>query len=835
MVKNTLLGFMVAASCLLGRPALAQVAEDPDLPPGPGQKLDKLEFMRAREDHFALLRGVPHFQDHDPRLAALRQMRAQEAEQPLIDPTFWTQIGPAPIPNGQTQAPSSAVSGRTVAIAVHPTNPNIVYSGAAQGGVYRSLDGGLNWTAIFDSADTLAIGALALAPSNPEILYVGTGEPNGSADSFFGVGVYRIDNASTTANLVGPINPPVATGVPGTTAFTGRAISRILVHPTDAAIIFVSTFTGTGSNPSNGSVGFTVPPLAMRGIYRSTNATSANPAFTKLTVTTAGSVPPDTSGDITISDMVFDPADPNVIVTWVLDAAVTAGAGGLYRTTNALAANPVFTQLVVTTTTTARGELAANRVGGVTNMWAATGESNGRLRRSTDGGATWSGFQTGGVNFCNPQCFYDIAIAAHPTTANTIHLGGSPTVVQQRSTDGGSTFTTNGQTAAGLHVDTHAIVYAPSDPNVMYFGSDGGIWRSSDSGTTWTSRNNTGYHATQFQGLTLHPIDREFMLGGTQDNGTEFKQPDGSWIRTDGGDGGYALIDQNATDTVTVQQYHTYFNNATQIGFARRTVTTGTGGWSGLLGCSGGVSNNGVPCNPTAVLFYAPIALGPGTPQTVYIGSDILYRSPNTGTTMTAVSQLLQAGQAISTIAIAPTNDNFRIAGLRNGQVFAVTDGSSTMTNVTAAAMPDPHPADGNQRRAVTRAVFHPTDPNTAYVSFAGYGIAAGEHVWKTTNLSSGATWAPAGAGIPDVPVNSLVIDPGQPNNLYAATDIGVYASTNGGTSWFPYSEGLPRVAVFDLAIQANHRVLRIATHGRGIWERVPIAVPVELQGFEIK
>jgi hypothetical protein len=838
MTRTGLFGFVVASMCLAGTSLAQQELEEPDLPPPSlGIKVDKLSFMRAREDHIDLVRGVPHFQDHDPRVAALQEMAAQEAAKALIDPTFWTQIGPAPLPVGATTN-----NGRTVAIAIHPSNPDIVYVGAAQGGVYRSLDGGANWTAIFDSAASLAIGALALAPTNPEILYVGTGEPNGSADSFFGVGLYRIDNASTTANLVGPINPPVATGVPGTTAFTGRAVSRILVHPTNPDIIFVSTFTGQSGNPSGGSVGFTVPPLAMRGIYRSTNATTASPTFEKLTVTSAGSVPPDTTGDVTISDMVFDPADPNVIVTWVLDSAATAGAGGVYRTTNALAPAPAFTQLVTTITTAARGELTANRVGGVTRMWAATGESNGRLRRSTDGGATWSAPlpgaspTTGGVNFCNPQCFYDIAVAAHPTVADTLLLGGSPQLVSGRSTNAGDTFQAF---SAGLHVDTHAIVYAPSDPTVVYFASDGGIWRSSDSGSTWLSRNNASYHAMQFQSIALHPTDREFMLGGTQDNGTEFKLPDGSWVRADGGDGGYALIDQNTTSTTTVTQYHTYFNQiGTQIGFVRKLTTTpAVGSWGGLLGCSGAVSTNGMGCAPSAVLFYAPIALGPGSPdQTIYMGTDTLWRSPDRGTTMTAASQQLVAGQAIVTIAISPVNDNVRIVGTRNGRVFRVTDGSATMVDVTAAAMPDPHPLDPNQRRAVTRAIFHPTDPDTAWVSFGGYGVPANEHVWKTTNLSANPpTWTASGVGIPDVPVNSMTIDPAQPNNVYVATDIGVYASSNAGTSWFPYSESLPRVAVFDIAIQATQRVLRIATHGRGIWERVPLPVPVELQGFEVK
>ncbi|MET0554075.1 MAG: hypothetical protein ABW221_13620 [Vicinamibacteria bacterium] len=834
MMKKRLVWALLTAfvSTSVPAPAFADDDEREDADVPSFSKIDKAEYRRLREEYFTLVRGVPHFQAYEPRSRAIREMAAQEAATASIDPAFWTPIGPAPIPQG-----SFPVSGRTISIAVHPANPDIVYVGTAQGGLYRTLDGGVNWTPIFDSAMSLAIGALALAPSNPEILYVGTGEPNGSADSFFGVGLYRIDNASTTANLTGPINPAVTTGVAGTTAFTGRAVSRILVHPTNAATIFVATFTGSSGNPSAGSLGFTVPPLAMRGVYRSTDATSASPTFTKLTVTSAGSVPPDTTGDVTISDLVMDPGDPNVIVAWVLDSALTVGSGGIYRTVNALAPSPTFTQLLVTTTTAARGELTANRVGGVTNMWAATGESNGRVRRSTDGGATWSAFLAGGVNFCNPQCFYDIAVAAHPNVANTVHLGGSPTLVQARSTDGGATFTTNGATAAGLHVDTHVIAYAPSDTNIMYFGSDGGIYRSSDSGTTWTSRNNTQFHATQFQSLALQPTDREFMIGGTQDNGTIFRQPDGSWIRTEGGDGGYTLIDQNAADVTNVTMYHTFFNNATQIGFARKlTAVPPTGGWAGF-GC-GFPNPNGILCNPTAVLFYAPIALGPGNPQTIYMGSDTVWRSANQGATMTAVSQVLVSGQAVTTVAISPANDDFRIAGTRNGRVFmSNTPGATTMTDVTGPGMPLPNPADTALRRPVARALFHPTDPNTAWVAFGGYGVTTGHHIWKTNNLSGGAaTWFPAGFGIPDVPVNSMTIDPAAPFTLYAATDIGVWASQDGGINWVPYSESLPRVSVFDIAFQNSApRVLRIATHGRGIWERTPLPTPVEVQSFEIK
>lgn len=807
---------------------------DPDLPPHM-QFADKEAFMRAREEHLALMRGMPAFLPYNPRLRALQELAELELRTPRIDPAFWTQIGPAPIPNGQTQAPQNPVSGRTVAIAVHPTNPDIVYVGAAQGGVYRSLDGGANWTPIFENAMSMAIGSLALAPSNPEILYVGTGEPNGSQDSFFGVGLYRIENASTTATLVGPINPPVATGIPGTDCFTGRAISQVLVHPTNPDIIFVSTYTGTGTNPGQ-VMGFDIPPLALLGLYRSTNATSGSPTFEKLTVTQSGSIPPDTTGNARIRDIVFDPADPNVLVAWVYGAA-TAGNGGIYRTTNALAPSPTFTQVVVSQTADTPGELTANRVGGITRMWAATGELNGRVRRSTDGGATWSAPLAGGQNFCNPQCFYDIAIAAHPTIANNVHLGGSPAVVHSRSTDGGDTFQSF---SAGLHVDTHAIEYAPSNPNVMYFGSDGGIWQSTDEGLTWLARNNTSYHATQFQSIAVHPTDREFLIGGTQDNGTEFKQPDGSWIRTDGGDGGYSLIDQNAVDTTNVTMYHTYFNTTTSMGFARKfTTVPPVGNWQ-AVGCPGFGIPNGITCPSQSVLFYAPMTLGPGNPNTVYFGSDQLWRSADTGTTMTSVSQVLSPGAtgAVVSIGISRQNDNVRIAGTRNGRLFATTTGANPIPEHTSAAMPKPHPNDPNQRRAITSVVVDPTNINVAYAAFGGYGVAAGQHIWKTTNLSGGPNdWFPSGNGIPDVPVNTMVIDPAAPFTIYAGTDIGVFVTQDGGNSWVPYTTGMPRVTVFSLTFQnaAGQRVLRAGTHGRGVWERTPLDVPVTLQGVEVK
>lgn len=815
----------VAVLAQMGVAAFAQVADndgDADLPPF-ASGFDKEAYLRARGEEEALRRGLPHFLPYEPRPLAIQQMEAmQRSLRPEVAIPTWNQLGPNPIPNGQVEGDGVfPVSGRVSAIAVDPGNADVVYVGAAQGGIYRSINGGTSWTQIFDAAESLAIGALALAPSDPSILYVGTGESALSANSFFGVGVYRIDNAATTADLSGPFNPPVVTGVIGTTAFTGRAISEIVVHPTDPATIFVSTTAGVGGNPHGGSIGFTVPPLGMLGLYRSTDATAAAPSFTKLTVANGVSVPPDTSGNLPITDIAIDPTDASRLVAWVY-GAVGAANGGLYLSTDALAPTPTFVQTLVTTTANARGELAGNRVGATVTFYLANGEGGtGRLRRSIDGGLTWSGF-LGAVGFCGGQCFYDIAVDVHPTNADILNVGGSPALIAGRSIDGGTTFTTNATSAVGVHVDTHTIAIADSNPAVVYIGTDGGVWRSNDSGLTWTSLNNIDFHATQFQSLALHPTDRQFLIGGTQDNGTQFLRPDGTWFRADFGDGGYALIDQSASDTTTVTMYHTYFNQFSAMGFGRVLATADAtdNGWT-VFGCGFGGINNGITCNASAVQFYAPMALGPGSPNTVYFGSDRLYRSADAGVTMPPVSQVLISGQSITTIGVGPANDNVRIVGLRNGKLYGTSSGANPLLDITAAGMPVPNPADAQARRPVTRAVIDRGNAEIAYVAFGGYGVAAGQHVWKTTTLSSGtAGWIPAGAGIPDVPVNSLVIHPRKSTVVYAGTDIGVFATFDGGVSWAPFGDGLPRVAVFDLGFHdGDDQVLRAATHGRGIWE----------------
>ena len=464
-----------------------------------------------------------------------------------------------------------------------------------------------------------------------------------------------------------------------------------------------------------------------------------------------------------------------------------------------------------------------------------TNGNGGELHRSVDGGATWSGALAGGLGFCGSQCWYDLVVAVNPANAATVLIGGSGNYGGGASdyaisTNSGASFDYGRD--VGLHCDCHAIVFAPSDPSVVYHGNDGGVWRSTDGGLTWTSRNSSPFSATQFQSVAVHPADARFTIGGTQDNGTNRYRPGGTWIRADWGDGGFAAIDRNAADTTHVTMYHTYYN-ATQdlVGFVRvDNVASAKDGYWPFYGCNAGVSNNGIGCGDD-VLFYAPLALGPGNPNTVYFGTDRLYRSVNKGVSMSVVSQApVLSGQLVSAIAVSPLDDGVRLVGLTGGKICGTVSGASTLADFTAAGMP---------ARYVGRIALDPGDANVAYVAFDGYGVAAGQHVWKTTNLMTGApTWTPAGSGIPDVPVNALVVNPADPAHVFAGTDVGVYVSGDAGADWLPFDTGLPIVAVFDMAIQPTSQTLRIATHGRGMWERLitgATAVPMLVVGWEFE
>lgn len=768
-------------------------SDDPDMPRF--SNITKEQFLTMRAEAIGRLRGIEKDKPFDPqfRINAIRKMEDQERQMALNPANSvqaaWTAIGPMPIPNGQVVSGSQLpVSGRTLAIAIDPANANNVFVGTAQGGLYRTTDGGTTWTPMLDNALSLAIGTVAISPSQPSTVYVGTGEPNFAIDSYFGVGIYRIDNAfSASPTITGPI---------GGSSFSGRSISKIVVHPTNPAIIFVATTSGVG-----GIISASTSPLPNRGVYRSTDATSAVPTFTQIGVLASP------SNNISVRDIAIDPSNPNILIANL----VANTTGGIMRSTDALSATPTWTQAFAFTSGSSTSNLTAEFAAihpvadpdatfyaAVGNNAAGTG--TGRILKSTDGGATFTQVNT--TAFCGGQCFYDIAIEVDPTNKNNVYMAGTGASTFTRSTDGGTTFTAS---QANLHTDSHVIAVAPSSPTTIYFGSDGGIYKSTNSGTTWASLNNSTFSATQFMSIAVHPTDPNYTIGGSQDNGTEYMNPAGAWTRADGGDGGYTVIDQNAANTTNVNMYHTYFNASTQTGYAYASTTGGAWSFRGCLGST----TNGITC-ATVINFYAPLERGPGSPNSVYYGADRLYRTVDFGVNHATVSQTFAS--PISAIGISPQDDNVRIIGMNDGSLFGTTTGSTPLINLDA----------GNTvpTAAIARAIIDPNNSNTAYVTLSAFNVV---NVWKTVNLNNAnPTWtAAAGSGgtaLPQVPVNAIVISPLNSNVVFAGTDIGVYVSQDAGASWNPLGTGLPRVAVFGMAITSLN-VLRIATHGRGMWE----------------
>src|SRR6059058_350395 len=750
----------------------------------------------------------------------------------------WTALGPTPIPNGQTEPADvngislthTPVSGRVTSVAIDPANSNKVYAGAAQGGVYQSTNGGVTWRPLMDHEVTLAVGSVQLDPTNANTLLVGSGEGNFSGDSFAGFGVYKITGLNTAT--------PVVSGPFGSGQFTHRSIPGLAIDPNNHNNVYVGSATG---QQGIGTQAFTGAPP--RGLFRSTDFFSGSPGsptFTKLAV---ANIP--ATFDFRVTSIVYEPSSSDRLFVGVADVA-GLGIGGVYFTENASASSPTFTQVLKTAKKDfAPVKLAINKIGTIVTAVAVTGETapnnqgQGQAYKtvydaSKPVNATFS-LLPAANGFAAGQGFYNLGVAIDPTNANNIYVVGTLNGTFLFSRDGGKTFTPSNDR---LHVDSHMVGVAPSNPSVIYTGNDGGVWQSTDKGVTWVKdRNTSTFSATQFQSVAVHPTNPKFSIGGTQDNGTNFFRPNRTWHRVDFGDGGYALIDQNATNTENVTMYHTYFNiTGVLIGFGRvlKTSCATEGQWSfkgnssdpadvdpSVAHCDGTTNSfNGISLND-AVNFYAPMALGPGNPNKVYFGTDKLYRSTNKGDTMTVVSQVFAPGVPVSDIGISKTNDAVRIVGLNNGKVFATITGGATAANMTDVTFVGT-PTTGMPAKYIARTVIDPNNANTSYVVFNGNAI-AGRHVWKTTNLNNTGTGTVAwtaidGTGIPDVSVNAFVVDRADSTHLYAGSDRGVFLSTDGGTTWNQYGTGLPDVAVFDLAISSDGH-LRAATHGRGFYE----------------
>ena len=685
------------------------------------------EYPQGQIPEGALRRAWTYQQERARELAAAEEAAA-------ISPTQWSFIGPAQTTGGRW----NNVGGRVSSIIVHPNNPNTVFVGGAQGGVWRTTDNGASWTPLTDNQVSLAMGALAFDPTNPNIIYAGTGEQHFSLDSYYGNGVLKTTDGGASWNLL------------GADVFVRQTISRVLVSQGNSQVVFAA---------------------ADRGLYRSTNG-GAN--WTRVL---AGSTS-------TATDIVAAPGASNTLYAGIYSDGVYKSTDGGANWTKLTAGLPAINirRVHLAISGSSPNTLLAVFADGASRMEG--------LYRTTDGGASWTRLGNTPEVF-GGQGFYNISLAIHPANPNVYFLGG---VMLWRSVDGGATWANvsnpNGY-QRDVHPDQHAIAFNPQNPSVVWLGCDGGVWRSDNGGDAWVNCNN-GLGIMQFQSVGLHPTDDRIAYGGTQDNGTQRYSGNETWREIFGGDGGTTIVDFSNPTTV----FTTYiYGNMARSSDSGNNWVAATGG----IPISDGRAD-------TRVGFYAPFTMDPSNSQRLAFGSYRVWYTTSSGDNWTNISGDLGGGGLISAITIA-ANGSRIWAGTSDARVWRgdFSGGSWNWTNLNKAPLPG---------RYVTRIAAHPTDVQTAYVSFSGFDT---DHVFRTTD--GGATWTSASAGLPNIPVNVVLVDPNNANTVYAGTDLGVYRSTDQGQSWALYGTNLPNVAIFDMAVNKISGALRVATHGRGMWE----------------
>jgi photosystem II stability/assembly factor-like uncharacterized protein len=658
----------------------------------------------------------------------------------------WQSIGPTTINNG-------SAAGRVTAIVAHPTQPNVLFAGGAQGGVWKSVDGGTSWTPLTDAQCSLAVGSITIDPVNPSIIYVGTGEQNNSADSYYGCGVLRSTDGGSTWTQLGASTFVTTNG--------GARIGHIIIDKSTAGSTTSTTLLASSS----------------LGLWRST---TSGQSWTQVL-----------TGNV--SGLAVDPVTSSIWYAIIGNYGATSTQNGIYKSTNG---GVTWTQLTVTLTgTPGRGELAIAPSNGNV-IYAAfedrtTGSTTSQqlmgIWRSTDAGVTWAKAGASSAS-CASQCWYDLSIAVDRTNAARVYMGG---LSFYRSEDSANTFSNIGSL---IHVDHHAIAFDPVTPDIVYAGTDGGVYKSPNRGGSWQSLNNNLAITQFYGGIALHPTDTLTVIGGTQDNGTLQYGGFPSWTTIIGGDGGFTAINPSNPNIMFGEIEWLTGGNASGNGPRR----------SDLPGSFFRLKNTGMDLTDRAQ-FIPPYVLDPSNPLTLYFGTYRIYRTIDNGETWTAISpDLSKTGNGtVTAIAVSPTDPKTIYVGLNDGNVKVTRDSGTTWTTAIT----------GLPNRTITQIVIDESDPATAYLTNSGFGS---PHVWRTTD--GGVSWGSISGDLPNAPANALALIP-RSKDLYVGTDVGVFRSINGGNTWVPFMEGFPNVAVFSLVFNDRTRKLVAATHGRGMFQ----------------
>jgi photosystem II stability/assembly factor-like uncharacterized protein len=706
----------------------------------------------------------------------------------------WREIGP------------TIMGGRISDLAVVESDPSVFFVGTATGGVWKTENAGITFEPIFDGEVTASVGDVTVAPSNPNVIWVGTGEPQNRQSSPWGNGVYRSTDAGQSWTHLGLENT--------------HHISRIQVHPRNPDVAYVAAMGHLwGSNSE-------------RGVYRTMDG---GQSWDRVLFVDAH------TGTI---DLAMDPSDPQTLFAAMYQRQRKAwgynGGGpgsGIYRSTDG---GHNWVELTEGLPEGDKGRIGLDIYRGDGNLICALVEADARVPGqgfgggseddvengvycSTDRGDTWEHRST-----TNNRPMYYSQIRIDPNDPERMYLGGSDLF---RTSDGGRTFTNDA--ADGVHLDHHALWINPENSDHLILGSDGGVSISWDRSDNWYQFRNLPLG--QFYEIGVDMREPYHVCGGLQDNGSWCAPSDTrsnqgirtrDWYNVNGGDGFFTVMHPSNPALMFAESQG---GNLTRVNLETMERTR-----------MRPIGRPGADAEMPDLRWNwdTPIVLSAHDDNTIYTGSNVLFRSTDLGQTFEAISGDLTwaidrdtlmimgvpGGEAqmsrndgqssygnLTAIAESPRDASVIYTGADDGRLQVTQDGGATWTDLTQRVDELP------EHSYVTRIVASHGAPGTVFAAFDNHrNDDFNAYVYRSENF--GQDWIRITNGLPVSSMSALAQHPDNANLLFAGNEIGVYASADAGANWVRLHNGLPTVPVDDIKIHPRENDLVIGTHGRGIW-----------------
>lgn len=702
-------------------------------------------------------------------IIGITSLRAQ-----VTDATFGDiqgrQIGPA------------KMSGRISCIAAENKDPNIVWVGAAGGGVWKSLNQGTTFKAVFDEY-TQSIGSIAIDQSRPDTVWVGTGEVWVRNSVSAGSGIYRTTNGGEKWELKG--------------LEKSERIGRILIDPVNPDIVYAAVLGALWGDSED------------RGVYKTADG---GKTWSKLLY-----VNPSTG----CADMAMDPGNPSVIYASMWDfrrQAHTFRSGGpgsaLYKSTDGGATwNKIqngFPNENLGRIAVAVSPIAPHYV------YALVESKKSALYRSSNQGSTWE--RMSDQTMASDRPFYYSLLVPDPVDAERIYKPGTMLWV---SSNGGKNFQNPSVSGGAYHSDTHALWVSPLDNRLIYMGTDGGVYISADKGNTWRFVQNLP--VSQFYHVSVDQKDPYNVYGGLQDNGSWMAPSrksggirNSDWKNIGFGDGFYAYADPSDPD-VTYAQYQggKIYRTNHKTGESKYIKPFPDEGMSDLR-----------------YNWNTPVVFGEKSGW-MYVGAQYVFRSKDKGDSFERISPDLTTNDpsrqlqeksggltidnstaenntTIFSINESPLDENIIWAGTDDGNIQLTTDGGKSWTKLNDAVQGLPPLA------FISHIDADHYNRNAAWITVDAHRNGdLKPYAFYTDDL--GKTWkslvTPAIQGFCHV----IKQDPVNADLIFLGTESGLFVSLNHGTEWVRFKNKVPQTGVYDMAFQPVKNDLVLATHGRGV------------------